>query len=453
MLLEKWKNTDFSGIGRITWPAFVELVLSALFGMVDLIMLGRTPDSAVAISAVGLTNNPMNLFLGVFVAVNIGTTTAVAWQTGAGHPEKARDIARHSLILNLLIGFLTASAGYLFAEEIVLFMGADALTLQPATIYMQIVAAGLLPQALNLSVTASMRGVGLTRLPMMYNLFSNALNVVGNYILIYGKFGFPAMGVQGAAISTSLSRLIGCVLAVAILFGHENPIRLHIRDSFRFSLATIRHILKIGTPAAMEQFVLQTGFVLFARTVSGLGTDVFAAHQISMSICGMTFSPSQAFSVASTTLVGQNMGAGRPEQAQRKAEAVHLLALACAGAVGLVFILFSHQLASLYTTDATVARMAATCLKIIALAQPGQSTQLSLAGALRGAGDTKYPLYASIAGVWVFRVVAATLIVRVFQWGLYGAWVAIVLDQTARAAVVYARYRTGLWKKKDLRAY
>ncbi len=453
MLREKIKNADFSDIGRITWPAFVELVLSALFGMVDLIMLGRTAESAVALSAVGLTNNPMNLFLGLFVAVNIGTTTAIAWQTGAGCPEKARDIARHSLLLNLLIGSLTAMAGWVFAKEIVLFMGADALTVQPATLYMQIVAVGLLPQALNLSVTASLRGVGLTRLPMMYNLFSNALNVVGNYILIFGKLGFPAMGIQGAAISTTLSRFIGCVLAIVILFGHENPIRLHVREPFTFAFGTIRHILKIGTPAAMEQFVLQSGFVLFARTVSGLGTAVFAAHQIGISLLGMTFSPSQAFSVASTTLVGQSMGAGRPEQARRKAEAVHLLALACAGVVGLVFILFSHPLALLYTADAEVARMAGTALKIIALAQPGQSTQLSLAGALRGAGDTRYPLYASIAGVWVFRVIVATIFVRVFQWGLYGAWVAIVLDQSARAAVVYARYRSGLWQKKDLRAF
>jgi len=453
MLLAKWKNTDFSGIGRITWPAFVELVLSALFGMVDLIMLGQTPDSATAIAAVGLTNNPMNLFLGVFAAVNVGTTTAVAWQIGAGRPDKARDIARHSLLLNLGLGLLVSSIGFFFASDIVTFMGADPLTLTPGTHYMQIVAAGLLPQAINLSVTASLRGVGLTRLPMAYNLLSNALNVVGNYILIYGKLGFPAMGVEGAAISTSLSRLVGCLVALYVLYFRENPVRLPLGARFKFQIGTIRHILQIGTPAAMEQFVLQSGFVLFARTVSGLGTAVFAAHQIGLSICGMTFSPSQAFGVAATTLTGQNLGAGKPEEAHRKAEAVHLLALFCAAFVGLIFILFSHPLAMLYTNDLAVAGMAGTVLKIMAFAQPGQSTQLSLAGALRGAGDTRYPLYASVAGVWVFRVLVATLFVEVFHWGLNGAWFAILLDQYARAGVVYARYRSGLWLKKDLRTF
>jgi len=185
---------------------------------------------------------------------------------------------------------------------------------------------------------------------------------------------------------------------------------------------------------------------MFARTVSGLGTINFAAHQIGLNICGLTFSPSMAFGVASTTLVGQSLGANDAEKAEKLANITHHMAMAVACLMGIAFLLFSQQLARLYTKDMEVIAMAGMVLKIMALAQPGQSTQLSLSGALRGAGDTKYPLYASIFGIWIFRVVVAYIFVNIFNWGLAGAWVALVLDQYTRASIVYLRYISGKWK-------
>ena len=454
MMKPNWRlrnRPEFATILKITWPAFIELVLSAMFGMVDMMMLGQSAVSDVAIAAVGLTNNPMNLFLGTFAAVNVGTTTAVAWAIGAGRPDEAKSLARHSLLLNFTIGLAVGLLGFTFASPIVMFMGADSQTLAPASSYMAIVAIGLVPQAITLSITSSLRGAGLTRLPMLYNLFANLLNVFGNYVLIFGKFGAPALGVTGAAISTSLSRLIGCALSLGVLFLVNHEIRLNLRERFRLKLAVVGRILKIGLPAALEQVILQTGFVLFARTVSGLGTAVFAAHQIGLSICGLTFSPSSAFGVAATTLVGQSLGAGKPALAKTYARTTHHLALICACLVGLSFLLFSHSFALLYTSDLIVAGMAGTAIKFMAIAQPGQSTNLTLAGALRGAGDTKYPLYASVAGIWIFRVLLAMLFVKVFHWGLMGAWFSITLDQYARAAIIWLRFRSDRWLKTAVR--
>jgi Na+-driven multidrug efflux pump len=153
-----------------------------------------------------------------------------------------------------------------------------------------------------------------------------------------------------------------------------------------------------------------------------------------------------AFGVAATTLVGQSLGANDEEKANKYADMIHHMAILVACIMGGVFILFSYQLASLYTKDDTVATAASVILKIMALAQPGQSTQLSLAGVLRGAGDTIYPLYASIFGIWIFRVFIAYVFVSIFHWGLIGAWVALLFDQYTRAAIVYFRYRSGKWK-------
>jgi len=429
----------------LTWPAFIELVMSTLFSMVDTIMVGRL--SSAAISAVGLTTSPFMVLLAVFAAVNVGTTTIVAWNIGAGNTEKANTVARQSVILNFIMGIAVSVAGAALAHQIVVFMGAEADTIKDATAYFQIVSAGLVFQAVNMGVTAALRGAGETTIPMIYNVGSNLFNVLGNYLLIFGKFGFPKLGVEGAAISTTISRFIACAVSLYIVFfSKRSTISIKVKGSYRIDFDIAREVFSIGLPSALEQFVIQGGLMMFARTVSSLGTMTFAAHQIGLSICGLTFSPSMAFGVAGTTLVGQSLGANDEERAQRYADIIHHMAIAVACFMGVMFILFSYPLACLYTEELEVAAMASVVLKIMALAQPGQSTQLSLAGVLRGAGDTMFPLYSSAFGIWIFRVVVAYIFVHFFHWGLIGAWAALVLDQYTRAAIVYFRYASGKWK-------
>lgn len=435
----------------ITWPAFVELVMSTLFGMVDMIMVGRL--SSAAITAVGLTNQPFMLLLAIFSAVNVGTTTLVAWNIGAGNKDKANLITRQIVVINAVLGLIMSALGIILSHKIVAFMGAQADTIKDATIYFQIISSGLIFQAITMGITAALRGAGETKIPMIYNIGSNFLNVCGNYVFIYGKFGMPKMGVTGAALSTTISRLVACTIGLSVVyFSSQSVISIARKERFRLHLGIIKEVFSIGLPSALEQFVLQSGLMLFARTVSSLGTVEFAAHQIGLNICGLTFSPSMAFGVAATTLVGQSLGAKDEEKAKKYADMIHHMAVLVACTMGGVFILFSYQLASLYTEDLAVATSAAIILKIMALSQPGQSTQLSVAGVLRGAGDTMYPLYASIFGIWIFRVVVAYVFVSIFHWGLIGAWAALVLDQYTRAAVVYFRYRSGKWKYAKCRA-
>jgi len=441
-------------IADITLPAFAELVLSTLFGMVDMVMVGQL--SSAAITAVGLTNQPFMLLLAIFAAVNVGTTTLVAWNVGAKRYEKARSTLRQVLIINLILGTIISIVGVALAKPIVLFMGAEADVITPATQYFKIVAAGLVFQAITMGVTAALRGAGETKIPMLYNVGSNLLNVFGNYALIYGKFGFPRLEVIGAAVSTTFSRMLACLVSLCVVYFYKKSlISISVKEKFKFEPETIKKVFSIGLPAALEQFILQSGLTLFARTVSGLGKEVFAAHQIGINISGLSFSPSMAFGVAASALVGQSLGANNEEKAEEYANFIHRVALCVSTFVGLMFILFSHPLARLYNSEAHIVAMAGTVLKILALAQPGQSTQLSLAGALRGAGDTLYPLYASATGIWVFRVIAAYIFVNVFGWGLVGAWIALVLDQYTRSLIIFFRFRSGKWKhmksrKKEL---
>ena len=429
----------------IALPSLFELVLSHLFTMVDTIMLGRSAISAVAIAAVGLTNNPMNLTRSILISLNIGTTAGVAWAIGAKENKSAMHISRNALMLNSLVGMLASLIVFTFAGNIVNFMGAGPDTFEYARTYLRIIAIGLFPQSITFAITASLRGVGQTRLPMTYNLIANMLNVVGNYVLIYGKLGLPALGVTGAALSTMLSQVLGCMMALFTAFRAHTPVQFRLDREWRFGLKWIRRILNVGLTSMLEQLIMQIGFVIFARQVSGLGTTIFAAHQIGLNINGLTWMPGQAFGVAATTLVGQSLGAGEKQKATDFVKLVHRLSMSVAACIAVLFLTCSQFIAGLYTTDLQVAALSAGVLKLIALGMPGISTQLPIAAALRGARDTRFPLMASMAGIWIFRVLLAPLFIYTFGWGLTGAWMTIVLDQTTRAAVVYARFKTGRW--------
>jgi len=439
------RRKQTSDIIRIVWPAFIELVMSTLFGMVDMVMVGQISSSAIA--AVGLTNQPFMLLLSVFAAVNVGTTTLVAWNIGGRHLKEARKVTRQIIIINFILGTALSVLGVLIARPVIIFMGGNSDTIDMATSYFRIVAAGLGFQALTLGITAALRGAGETKIPMLYNVGTNLLNVFGNYVLINGALGFPKLGVSGAALSTTIARLAACLIGLYTVFlSRKSIIKISFKDNFRLDMKTVKSVFKIGIPSAMEQFVMQSGLMLFARIVSSLGTSAFAAHQIGLNIAGLSFAPSMAFGAAATTLVGQSLGADNKKLAEDYAKRVHTMALTVGALVAFLFIVFSYPMARVYTDELQVAANAGIVLKILALALPGQSTQISLAGALRGAGDTLIPLYASATGIWVFRVLFAFILVNVFHWGLIGAWIAFVLDQYTRSAIVYLRYRSGKWK-------
>ncbi len=441
-------DQDYRRILGITGPAMLELIMSQLFAMVDTIMLGHTTMSAVAIAAVGLTNNPVNLPLGILTAFNVGTTASIAWAIGGKDVPGGRALGRTALGLNLMLGTLATVIGVAFAAPIVTFMGAQADTFTYARDYMRIVSWGFLPAAINMSVTATLRAAGQTRQPMLYNMGANLLNVVGNWVLIFGHLGFPRLGVAGAAISTTFSRVAGAAAALWVLYGTDTQVRLKIRDGISLRWQHVRRILKIGATTAAEQTLMQIGFMLFARSVSALGTVMFAAHQIGLSINGLTWVPAQAFGVAGTTLVGQYMGAGEPQRAKECAIVTQRATMVGNLFVAVLFLVGASWFARLYTNDAAVIAVTATVLRIMMLGMPGVAIQLPYASALRGAGDAIFPLMASFAGIWIFRVLLAPVFMHTLGWGLNGAWICISLDQLMRACVVSARFHHGGWMKR-----
>ncbi len=440
----------YNDVVRIAWPSFVELILTQLASMVDLMMVGQL--GAWALTAVGLTTQPKFMMMTMIMAMNVGATAMVARYKGAGEPEKANKILRQALLLTFALAAVSSVIGYIFSEPLVAFMGAqDQQSLEGGTIYLQIQFLGFIFMALTSTVTATLRGVGDSRTAMIYNLIANGVNVVGNYLLIYGKFGFPEMGVAGASLATVIGQFVAFVIAFAIILRGKGYLHLSFRDSWKPDWTAMGDIFRIGLPAMLEQAVMRCGMIIYSKTVAGLGTVAFATHQVCMNIQSLTFMNGNAFAVSATSLMGQSLGKKRPDMAQAYVKRTQRLGMMVSIFIALCCFFFGGLIITLYNDDPEIVNIGSQILKMVALIQPLQSSQFILAGALRGAGDTKATAVITFITVLLVRPATAIFTINVLEWGLYGAWVAMIADQLLRTGFVFGRFNSGKWKISGMR--
>ena len=426
-------------------PIIAELMLMSLIAMVNLSMVGHL--GAYALSSVGLTNQPVLISLAVFQAFNVGATALISRFIGAKEAQKAKAVVIQTMLISVILGSLLALIGFVFAKPIVLFLGAQKDTLKTATMYMKYMAVGMLFQSIPTAVTSILRGAGESKIPMRYNIISNIVNAVAGFILIYGFWFIPSFGLEGAAIATTLAKLVACIISIRALFRTNLPVAISVKDHFRLDLEIIKRIMNIGISAAGEQFAFRIGFLLYAKIVADLGTVAFAAHQVCLNITQLVSNVINGLAVAASSFTGRNLGAQKPELAEEYCRQINRIGLMFSVAVGSLFFLAGRPIARIYTSDPAVIALVVMVLKIAVLITIPQNFLSITAGCLRGAGDTRWPLISAIIGMIVARVSLAALFVIVFRWGLGGAWFAAVLDQSIRSVLIYYRFKTGKWKQ------
>ena len=298
----------YSDIIRIAWPSFVELILTQLASMVDLMMVGSIGGEAnptlgaQALTAVGLTTQPKFLLMTAFMAMNTGVTALVARYKGIGDREKANLVVRQGLMFTFFTTIILSILGVIFARPMVIFMGSteEHVTVW-ATQYLQIQMAGFITMALTSTITASLRGVGDSRSSMIYNLIANLVNVCFNWLLIYGNLGFPEMDVAGASLATVIGQFVAFIIALYLLLKGNGFLKLELRRGFKPDRTTLSDMLGIGIPAMVEQLLMRAGMIIFSKTVASLGTTAYATHQVCMNIQALSFMTGQAFAVSATT--------------------------------------------------------------------------------------------------------------------------------------------------------
>jgi putative MATE family efflux protein len=430
---------------HLAWPAIVENLLHTMVGIVDTAMVGRL--GAASLAAAGLGNQISMIGLTVFSALATGSTALVARHIGADEPDKAGDVARQSMVLGLfvsgtvMIAFLFAARGLLG----VLFRRSEAAVLNMAAAYVRVVTLAMVLNYFLIVINAILRGAGDTKTPMRITALVNVINIIGNTIFIYGVGPFPPLGVTGAAIGTAVAQAAGGIIALRILFRHP-VLRVRITDSFRPDPSIIRRIANIGIPAGLEQGMMRIAQLVYTMIVSSLGTVAYAAHQVALNAESLSFMPGAGFATASTTLVGQNLGAQRPEEAEASGLGARNLGILVMSVMGVIFLIMPEPLVKIFSSDPEVIAQAAVCLRLVAISQPALATWMILAGGLRGAGDTRAILKIVIAGFVAVRVGLAYLLAIRLGLGLIGAWIAMVVDLFVRGFLIQLRFNRGQWK-------
>ncbi len=427
----------------LAWPAIVDNFLHTLTHTVDMVMVGRLGASYLA--AVGLGGQVLFIFQSLMIAVTVGTVAMVARSIGEQDKVRARNVLEQCLFFGALIAFTATPFLSFYAGDFLHIYRAEEEVLTIASHYLEIAVFGTAFIFVCLASAQALRGAGDTKTPLVISSIINGTNVGLNYILIFGKLGFPPLGVRGAAIGTTLAFVLGSAFYIVLLW--RKKLRLHI--SFRgFSpdLTVVRKILAIGTPAAAEQLVIQMGFLVYTVIITSFGTESIAAHQIGMRIQSFSFMPGLGFAIAATALVGQNLGAKKPREAEKSGwEACRMAILLMVGVAAFIFI-FAENIAQIFVNEENVIERAVIFIRILAFGEPAIAIHFTIGGALRGAGDTKWPLYASTVGLYGFRIPLALFLSYTVGIGVIGAWIAMTVEYFVRSFFVSLRFRRGGWK-------
>lgn len=431
---------------KLSWPSVVELTLTSLLGMMDMVMVGRI--SAQAVSAVSITQQPVLVSMVLFQSFNVGGTALAARFIGQGRADQARRVTSQVMLLNLFFAVLLSALEITFARELVLFMGAKADYLEQATVYMRYASLGICFMALPSGVTALLRAAGNTRIPMRYNTVANLINVLFNALLIYGIGPFPEMGVAGAGLATVIGHATACAISLAVILRRsELSVCIRLRDLFQLDLSIIRRMVRIGFPTMLEQVIMRIAMISFTKLIASIGTVEYAAHSLSTNVQSLSLNISMAFGLAATSLVGRSLGAKRSDLAEAYVHQTRKLGLMVSCCIACVMFFCGRYVAMLFTGDERIIETMVVPLRCLAFIMIGQTTNQIVFGALKGAGDTLWPMIATLVSMFTMRIGLATLLVNGLHMGLLGAWLAFILDQFTRAAIIMARFRSGRWKR------
>lgn len=443
---------------QIALPAIAEMVLMSLIGSLDTIMVGQLGKTALA--AVSLPAQPRMMMLALFFALNVGVTAIVARRKGQNRQADANMTLRNALVLCFGLSVAVGGLAVAFAGPLMRLAGGhagtpdDMLVLEGAVDYFVIMALALPVNALSMCLSAALRGVGETRTPMRVNIIANLVNVAFNYLLIYGRLGFPRLGVRGAAIASVIGMAVGMLLAFrAVMRADGSYLHIRLKDSWRLDRGAMAAIVRVGGNAVVEQASMRVGFFLYSRIIYSLGVTMFAAHNIAMQFLALTFNFADGLAVASTTLVGQNLGRERRDLSLMYGKITQRIAFGMSLALGLFTALMRYPLGRLFIDPATpdaglVIAFAAETLLVVALMQPVQMTSVVLAGCLRGAGDNLHVAAVMALCVSVIRPAMAYLSVNVLHLGLALTWLLSLSEIALRLFFFNRRFNGGKWALK-----
>ncbi len=432
----------------IAWPSALESVFIALIGAVDMMMVGNLGKEAI--SAVGIVTQPKFIVLAPILALNISVNVLVARRKGQRDKESANLYLRQALLISTLVAFVLSLSAGVFSKELLLFAGANDDYLHLAIPYFRYILIGNFFYSVGLTMTAAQRGAGNTKISMKTNLAANVVNLFFNAMLINGLFFFPRLEVTGAAIATMIGNIVSFCMALYSVTRKGGFLELSFKDQWSVDLKAMNDIFTISKSSLIEQIFLRIGFFTYSKAVASLGTVDFSAHQVCMNIMHISFAIGDGLQIACTSLVGQSLGAKRPDMAMIYGKVSQRIGIMLAIMTGLVITGLRSELLSFFTSDPDVILAGSIPMMIISVTVLFQIPQVIVVGSLRGAGDVKFVAMMMLVSVTLVRPALAYVLCYPVGLGLMGAWLALLLDQITRFSLSFTRYHQGHWTKIHL---
>lgn len=446
-MIKRKSYHTFQSILILAWPAVIEMCLHTFYWIFDVAMVMRL--GAREASAVEYAASVLFGVIGACGALGIGVNSLVARFIGAEDKESAGLTTGQAISLGLIITFVLALVLGIFGKPFCLWAIKDESTAAFTVeyFYVTLFSGGIL-WLLVLVVNGVIRGTGNTRVPMYIALATNAFNIFFDYVLIFGKLGFPMLGVKGAALATGSAQAIGLAVGLIYLWKRRRDLALTRSSFFPIRKPVVKSILSIGVPVGLEEVVYTTSRLLSMTWIAALGPISFAANAATTAAESFSFMPGYAFAIAATTLVGQRLGAGKPDEAVKTGTLATIMATVLMGGIALGFFFFPHYIMRVFDPpEAEVLSLGIACLRIAALEQPFIAIAYTLAGALKGAGDTRGPLMAGFIASFLVRLPLTYLVVYVFELGVTYIWWVTALQYLVTALIMIRRYRRTSWHR------
>ncbi len=437
------KRALILSILSMAMPAIIEMALNTMLGVADTIMISRfIGDSGLA--AAGFANSIMFTLIFVFTSFNTGATALVSRSYGEENFDKLNRIGSQTVLLNGIIGLVVMILSLVFKDQIFMIFDTTPEVASMIDSYFSIIAYGMLAMFLSFSFASILRGAGDTFSPMVITGCANVLNIIGNYVLIKGVWIFPEMGIAGAALSTSVSRILAVIAYIFICFRlHE---RVHLRVAMmKFQQEIMKPLIRISLPGALEQALMQTSFLAVSVIISKLETTSEAAFRILINIESISFMPAVGISIAAATLVGKSLGEDNKEKAIDVGAVSYGLAIAWGVIAGLLFLVFRYPILSIFTTESSVIESSMFSMLLMAFNQPLLNFMIGISGALRGAGDTKSVMVITILRLWGVFVPLSYLTIIWLDYGVAGIWIAEIISFALFNAVIMKRFKSKKW--------
>lgn len=443
-MLKPNKSVMNTSLFTLTWPILVELILQMLIGSVDQFMLASYSDNAVA--AIGNVNQILNVLIITFGVISLATTIMVSQALGAGQSDKISEIYSVAFFSNLVFSIVISAILFGFGTQIFNAMQLPPDLMEYAMSYMSIVGGFIFLQACQSTFSAIFRSNGMMKQIMFVSIAINIVNIMGNFLLIHGVGDIiPAMGVTGVAVSSVISRLVGCAI-LWYLFNQFSQHRISIASLKPFPKDTFFKMLKIGLPTGGESMAYNVSQLLILTIINTMGTFVVVTKAYASIIVMFSWLYASAVSQASQIIVGHLIGAGKQEIAQKQVLKTTVFATVICVALSILLFLLAEPIFSIFTSNPDVIRLGKQIMFVEIFLEAGRAVNLMLVRACQAAGDIKFPVLLGVGCMWGIAVLLSYILGVVFGWGLVGIWIAMALDECIRAVVLYFRWKSNVWK-------